>query len=64
METFEHIPCSFGNILGDTCHKTTYARLVDLMQLDELTSDEKELVLLLTGSNITTDCNNLTLQTS
>lgn len=61
METLENIPCSFGNLLGDTCHKTTYARLVGLMQLDELTSDEKELVLLRTGSNVTTDCNNLTL---
>ena len=41
--------CSVGNLLRETCHKRSYAKMSGLMLLSELCSDEQELAKRRTG---------------
>ena len=41
--------CSLGNILGEQCHKTTYCATAALIRVDEMNSDERNLLALRSG---------------
>ena len=41
--------CSLGNILGEQCHKRTYCATAALIRVDEMNSDERNLLALRSG---------------